>query len=298
MKTHSFGLHLPFVRTIEQDLQRVSIAWHTPSQTTYYPLKNAANEISKKINASNPTIMLLHGFQDGPLRFTPLANLYLNMSDYNMLLLDCELVLRGNYFHSVAMLQPISESISKFFTKLVQKNNLDPRTVHLIGMSLGAQLAGRIGDNIFKTSNKKIGRITGLDPAGPCFSGTNLDNVLDKKDAGFVDIIHVNKGIQGMVETLGHVDFMINGGGPGQPGCSQSVCSHTRGLNLYEESFKIPDNLIGRKCSSWKTFLTGYCDNSSISILGYNTSLERRGVHYLRTSSSYPFGYGTIGSRA
>lgn len=298
MKTHAFGLNLPFVYTIENDLKKISIIWHTPAEMRYYSLKNAANEISKKFNANNPTIMLFHGYQDSPLSFTSLANMYHNIGDYNILLLDCKDVIRGNYFHSVAMLQPISETISKFLTKLVQCNNMDPRTVQLIGMSLGAQLAGKIGDNVSKTLGKKLGRITGFDPAGPCFSGTNLNNVLDKKDAEFVDIIHVNKGIQGMVETLGHVDYMVNGGGPDQPGCSKSVCSHTRGMDLYEESFSIPDNLIGRKCSNWKTFLTGYCDNGITSTLGFNTSLEERGTYYLKTSSSSPFGYGLKGSQA
>lgn len=59
----------------------------------------------------------------------------------------------------------------------------------MIGFSLGAHVAGIAGQEILKlTSGRKIGRITGLDPAGPEFDGKDNYRVLDKSDARFVDV--------------------------------------------------------------------------------------------------------------
>lgn len=72
------------------------------------------------------------------------------------------------------------------------KFGLDPADVHIIGHSLGAHTAGYAGQNI-----PGLGRITGLDPAGPYFQGMSTNVRLDPSDASFVDVIHTD------VSTLG-----------------------------------------------------------------------------------------------
>lgn len=91
---------------------------------------------------------------------------------------------------------------------------------HLIGFSLGAHIAGIAGYNI-RIKLQPIGRITGLDPAGPIFHSRLIPNTkkLDSSDANFVDVIHTNAGIFGYKQTLGTVDFFPNGGGAVQAGC-------------------------------------------------------------------------------
>lgn len=52
---------------------------------------------------------------------------------------------------------------------------------------------------MYKTENQTVGRITGLDPAGPSFSSQNENFRLDASDAQFVDVIrnfYVNIFIQ------------------------------------------------------------------------------------------------------
>lgn len=92
--------------------------------------------------------------------------------------------------------------------------------VHIIGHSLGAQIAGFAGNNL----GGRVGRITGLDPAKPLFESlVNLENnkpeYLDWNDALFVDVIHTCAGTLGFVSAVGHVDFYPNGGTATQPGC-------------------------------------------------------------------------------
>ena len=63
---------------------------------------------------------------------------------------------------------------------------------HIIGHSLGAHIAGYTGEYIQQMTEEKIGRISGLDPAGPMFQDMPTFVRLDPSDAQFVDVIHTD----------------------------------------------------------------------------------------------------------
>lgn len=112
---------------------------------------------------------------------------------------------------------------SLLLQKIIQssKHALKQQNVHVVGFSLGAQAAGFCGRHFLKTTKTRIGRITGLDPAGPLFDRSQA--CLSKKDADLVDVIHTNAGKlinfrYGLKKAVGHVDFWPNGGFD-QPGC-------------------------------------------------------------------------------
>ncbi len=71
----------------------------------------------------------------------------------------------------------------------------DWNMVHIIGFSLGAHIAGVVGDQIRRRTGEMIARLSGIDPAGPNFDTLtgelpfNTDGILDKSDAQFVDVI-------------------------------------------------------------------------------------------------------------
>lgn len=82
--------------------------------------------------------------------------------------------------------------------------------LYFIGHSLGAQISGQTS-HVLKSRNSfwTIERITGMDPAKPCFV-SEADPVfkLSKDDAEFVDIIHTQVGTTktngfGMGESIG-----------------------------------------------------------------------------------------------
>lgn len=80
---------------------------------------------------------------------------------------------------------------------------MDPKNIHIVGHSLGAHMAGFCGKTFQELTGKKIGHITGLDPAGPCFFQEKTDLKLKESDAEFVDVIHTDSGVLGLVDPLG-----------------------------------------------------------------------------------------------
>lgn len=99
-------------------------------------------------------------------------------------------------------------------------NGLDVTKFHLVGHSMGGQLAGTVGRTIYQTSGKKtkLKRITALDPAFPLFYPAVV-NALSARDAELVDVIHTDAWLYGAPVSTGTVDFWPNGGKTLQPGC-------------------------------------------------------------------------------
>ena len=76
--------------------------------------------------------------------------------------------------------------------------------LYFIGHSIGAHISAQVSHFLKKDQFWKIERITGLEPAKPCFFGIDKSLILDKEDADFVDIIHTQVGKRnGPLESLG-----------------------------------------------------------------------------------------------
>ncbi|GFN95196.1 pancreatic lipase-related protein [Plakobranchus ocellatus] len=170
--------------------------------------------------------------------------------DANYITVDWEIGASNvNYYQSVANTRVVGAVVALVLQAL-QSLGGDPAMFHLIGYSLGAHIAGYAGDRV-----EGIGRITGLDPAGPAFEGTPAQVRLDPTDALLVDVIHTD-GAQGVglgtMQAMGDIDFYPNRG-VGQPGCPSTMldrltaafmstlrdafaCSHLRVLDMFSAS--------------------------------------------------------------
>ncbi|KAL4699142.1 hypothetical protein H8959_011799 [Pygathrix nigripes] len=154
-----------------------------------------------------------------------------------------------------------------------------PEDVHLIGHSLGAHTAAEAGRRL----GGRVGRITGLDPAEPCFQGAPEEVRLDPSDAMFVDVIHTDSAPIipslgfGMSQKVGHLDFFPNGGEE-MPGCQKNMlstiididgiwegisnfaaCNHLRSFEYYSSSILNPDGFLGYPCASYSEFQENNC---------------------------------------
>uniref|UniRef100_A0A8C0AEN9 Triacylglycerol lipase n=1 Tax=Bos mutus grunniens TaxID=30521 RepID=A0A8C0AEN9_BOSMU len=166
-----------------------------------------------------------------------MCNVLLKVEDVNCINLDW---INGSlqYIHAVNNLRVVGAEVAYFIDVLVKKFGYSASKVHLIGHSLGAHLAGEAGSR-----TPGLGRITGLDPAGPCFHDTPNEVRLDPSDANFVDVIHTNA-----VRLFFELEVF-----------SFFDCNHARSHRFYAESILNPDAFIAYPCRSYKSFKAGNC---------------------------------------
>ncbi|XP_055336285.1 uncharacterized protein LOC129586844 [Paramacrobiotus metropolitanus] len=256
------------------------------------------------------TKILIHGFTDHydwPW-WRDMVDSLLGEGDFNIVRLDWT---SGNwppYTTATGNTRVVGAYLAKFILILQRELQYDPSRIHIIGHSLGAHIAGYAGERV-----NKVGRISGIDPAGPYF--TSMDPVvrLDPTDAQVVDTL-ITDGESllslgfGSPQAMGHLNFYVNGGIQ-QPGCSsllslgsifqgptsfntssfdwsatgvqtfyQTVgCNHWRALSVYTES--IPSSKCTLKaflCGSHEQFLNSQCFSSidgQWSYAGYHANI-------------------------
>ncbi|XP_069748434.1 phospholipase A1 member A-like [Narcine bancroftii] len=270
---------------------------------------NDENDIeNSNFNGSLPTKLIIHGFRltgKKPSWIDSMAKELINAMDVNVVLVDWNIGAVASYFNAVKILDKLGEKISILLQLFVLQGSTK-ESFHLIGISLGAHVAGVVG----RMFDGKFGRITGLDPAGPKFSNTGVDKRLDPDDAMFVEAIHSDSDNFGISQPVGHIDFYLNDGKK-QPGCTQTllysvykrvICDHMRAVYLYISSIKNRCPLVAFPCQTYEQFTNGKCVNCFFHSLQQcpriglleNGSLQallqpREVKAFLMTSSHVPF---------
>ncbi|KAJ8350932.1 hypothetical protein SKAU_G00260620 [Synaphobranchus kaupii] len=222
-------------------------------------------------NSSLPTKVIIHGFRavgSKPSWVKTLAQGLLQAVDVNVLVVDWIYDASFAYNRVVQNYKEVAVQISILINELVSHGS-GLESFHFIGVSLGAHVSGFVG-TLFEG---KVGRITGLDPAGPMFKGADMYDRLDPTDALFVEAIHTDSDYFGISIPVGHVDFFLNGG-MDQTGCARSrftsifvyfpvygyvICDHMRAVHVYISALNNSCPLIGFPCPSYERFLAGHC---------------------------------------
>ncbi|KAF7648144.1 hypothetical protein LDENG_00161120 [Lucifuga dentata] len=265
-------------------------------------------------SVSRPTKVIIHGYRalgSKPSWVKELARALLRAQDVNVVVVDWVYGASFAYNLVVENYKEVAVQISVLINEL-QKHGCKLDSFHFIGVSLGAHVAGFVG-TLFEG---KIGRITGLDPAGPMFKGADTFDRLDPSDAQFVDAIHTDSDYFGISIPVGHVDFYLNGG-KDQAGCSRSkfasillyfpvygyvICDHMRALHVYMSALNGSCPLTGIPCFSYEDFLKGHCVDCKGAFRGVCPTIglsENSGIAaspipkeqklFLLTTSSSPF---------
>ncbi|XP_075977136.1 lipase member I-like [Anticarsia gemmatalis] len=256
-----------------------------------------ANKRINRLMANAKTIVILiHGFMESSDGWMVhgLAPVLLKKSDLKIFALDGRKIINLEYFRSSTYVRFMGELLGSFLGDLV-KNGQDPSKIYIVGHSLGSHIAGVAGKKVHELTGQLLGRITALDPAGPCFSNVSASGRLDRTDAEYVDVIHSNAGMLGIKEPVGHKDFYPNGGSS-QPGCYISFCDHSRAWEYFAESINSPKHFPARKCDNWTMFGQGACSKNDISYMGIESQGGGPGFYFLTTKNSAPYGMGSAGS--
>ncbi|XP_027752683.1 endothelial lipase [Empidonax traillii] len=268
-----------------------------------------------KFNVTAKTFFIIHGWTMSGMFETWLDSLVSALQerekDANVVVVDWLSLAHQLYTDAVNNTRVVGKTIARLLDWLQENPLFQLENVHLIGYSLGAHVAGFAGNHVHGT----IGRITGLDPAGPMFEGVDPSRRLSPDDANFVDVLHtytretlgVSIGIQ---MPVGHIDIYPNGG-DFQPGCGLSdvlgaiaygtigevvKCEHERSVHLFVDSLVNQDKQsFAFQCTDSNRFKKGIClscRKNRCNGIGYNARRirhKRNTKMYLKTRADMPF---------
>lgn len=277
-----------------------------------------ASVLSDKFVPSFKTKFITHGFVHNDIKqwVFDMRKAMIRAEDVNVITVDWS---KGNglpYTQATANTQVVGREIAKLINSLCEKTSIVAEDFHLIGHSLGAHVSGYAGERLKSFYSKNLGRITGLDTAGPYFENTDPIVRLDPTDAKFVDAIHtdgeatIKLGL-GLYQMVGDVGFYPNGGMQ-QPGCPvtsgkllnaifslatldyESVengvaCSHSASFHFFIDSIKNKCKYTAYPCNSKEDFEKGVCikcGDKGCNRMGYWASPEKNlGMLFLNTQS-------------
>ncbi|XP_005386508.1 PREDICTED: phospholipase A1 member A isoform X2 [Chinchilla lanigera] len=196
---------------------KVQYLLFVPSDPSCGQLLEESSDIQNSgFNATLRTKLIIHGFRalgTKPSWIDGFIRALLRAADANVIAVDWVYGSTGVYYSAVDNVVKLSLEISRFLNKLLELG-VSESSIHIIGVSLGAHVGGMVGQ-FYKG---QLGRITGLDPAGPEYTRASLEERLDPGDALFVEAIHTDTDNLGIRIPVGHVDYFVNGG-QDQPGC-------------------------------------------------------------------------------
>ncbi|OCT97475.1 lipoprotein lipase [Xenopus laevis] len=290
-----------------------------PDDDTCYLVPGQEHTVDQcNFNHTSKTFVVIHGWTVTGMfeSWVPklVDALYKREPDSNVIVVDWLTRAQQHYPVSAEYTQLVGQDVASFIDWMDDTIQYPVDNIHVLGYSLGAHAAGVAGS----LTNKKVNRITGLDPAGPTFEYAEKDIILSPDDAEFVDVLHTytrgspDRSI-GIQKPVGHVDIYPNGGSF-QPGCNlgealrliaekgfgdvdQLVkCSHERSIHLFIDSLLYEDKpSMAYRCSSKEAFEKGLClscRKNRCNKLGYKVSKvrgKRSSRMFLKTRAQMPF---------
>ncbi|XP_050350365.1 pancreatic lipase-related protein 2-like [Nymphalis io] len=248
-------------------------------------INNTIGVFFSKFDARKPTIVIVHGWlSDRNTNVNKaLTDAFLRKSNVNVIVMEWKRLALSNYVTAAAGVPAVGRRLGQFLKFLHSVTRAPLETMHIIGYSLGAHLAGNAGREL----GGRVARVTGLDPAGPLWN-LNPDR-LRSSDGVYVEAIHTDGGVlgQGIGSAVADADFFPNGG-ISQPGCLTSFCHHQRAWELFASSVTY-DHFLGRQCSNKLQVSLNSCRGKYFKMGNGDLRKRGSGLYRLNTGRRYPY---------
>jgi len=275
------------------------------------------NSVPAVFNPALRTVFTAHGWNSDASSSwqNGMKNVLLDREDINVVTVDwgtCARLL--NYPKAASNTRTVGAQNALVFSNLLGVAVSSPSRMWCMGHSLGAHVCGHTGMKM--PTGSELGRVTGLDPAGPSFAPNSDVTVgINPTSGTFVDIIHTDT-TYGTIRNLGHIDFYPTGGAS-QPGCLLSdlynednydkmtdddeielhnICDHGRAHEFMVESVKNDCFRATQRCTDYNSLpgsctACGGCGAFPCAFMGYaaDASCNKSGMYYLTVTAAAPF---------
>jgi len=221
-----------------------------------------------------------------------------HLQDRGVVSILLDFVNLGPYQQAAANTRYIGAAMAMVTANIRKVMSQDP-FMHCIGHSLGAHACGFLGKALLKLSADPLGRITGLDPAGPLFLESDIfsregvpgspSTRLTPEDAILVDTIHTDSTWLGSFTKTGHIDFYI---GQQQSGTDMFGYNQPAAVDCFIGSHSLSKDMflatIQEEC-----FVQNVCSNINLNLLDNCRPVERVKFGYnidhpIITQGSFP----------
>ncbi|GAB0093473.1 phospholipase A1-like [Sergentomyia squamirostris] len=283
----------------KQDYENISMILYDDKENASFALTEMDKLVQHpSFNENAPVVILVTGWMSNRKNSISrvarsIYSAYKCRGDTNFIVLDTSDYISSLYSWSALNTEDVGKIVASAVADL--SKHVNASRIHLIGHSLGAQIVGAIGRYFHNFTSRLLPRITGLDPAFPCYNEGEVLSGIGRGDAAFVDIIHTNSHGFGIKEPIGDADFYPNGVKVLMPGCFDIGCAHNRAVDYYIES-TLPGNensFPATRCNSMKSYKQKKCNSTTIP-MGYATPPTAKGKYFLQTNAKRPYGKNSI----
>jgi len=218
----------------------------------------------KSFNPKEKTYFIIHGWNGGGDKsadwIKKMMAALLKKSDANIFVVDWGKWAKNfNYLKAKGLCDDAGRKVAEFIKNLEKNTKASRKNMHIIGHSLGGQVAGFAGANL---KSPKVARITGLDTSGIGFNCLfDPNDCLDPSDADFVDEIHT---LVSGVLTKGHADYFPIPKDLGKAIKETAIIGgHWLAAAYFTDSIEAGSCAFkSTKCSSYNTFSEGGCQST------------------------------------
>jgi len=252
-----------------------------------------------QFDPTKKTIFMSHGWNSGWTRMQGVMDAILKTAQIDVQVVQIEwgYGASGIWYPQCASNAQVAGACAGHVATLFHERFGAPwESMSCVGHSLGAHTCGYMG----KATQGQLGRVSGIDPAGPWFTDEDPRVRIDATDSQFTDVMHTNGDTflgLGLGYGVGDADFYPNLGYE-QPPCGGSPlpgCDHNIGVTYYINSITAPEcTFTSVKCNSESDAINGLCDSCQGSDdcqrMGYYADTMRgRGTFFLETTASAPY---------